>query len=98
MSEHTTEEQQGCGVCGTVLSAPDGYLRLETDDTGFDQVCSWLCAIQFCGLKAAEQRKRLLSQIEELRKRDKNLEFDSYLVDLHRAGVLDRKSTRLNSS
>ena len=88
MSEHTTEEQQGCGVCGTVLSAPDGYLRLETDDTVFVQVCSWLCAIQFCGLKAAEQRKRLLSQIEELRKRNKNLEFDSYLVDLHRAGVL----------
>ena len=88
MSEHTTEEQQGCGVCGTVLSAPDGYLRLETDDTVFGQVCSWLCAIQFCGLKAAEQRKRLLSQIEELRKRNKNLEFDTYLVNLHRTGVL----------
>ena len=88
MTEHTTEEQQGCGVCGTVLSPPDGYLRLETDDTVFGQVCSWLCAIQFCGLKAAEQRKRLLSQIEELRKRNKDLEFDSYLVDLHRAGVL----------
>ena len=88
MSEHTTEEQQGCGVCSTVLSAPDGYLRLETDDTVFGQVCSWLCAIQFCGLKAAEQRKRLLSQIEELRKRNKNLGFDSHLVDLYRAGVL----------
>jgi hypothetical protein len=35
MSEHTTEEQQGCDVCGTVLSAPDGYLRLETDDMVF---------------------------------------------------------------
>lgn len=88
MSEHTTEEQQGCDVCGTVLSAPDGYLRLEADDTVFGQVCSWLCAIQFCGLKAAEQRNRLLSQIEELRKRNKNLEFDSFLVDLYRAGAL----------
>ena len=88
MSEHAKEGQQGCGVCGTVLSAPDGYLRLETDDTVFGQVCSWLCAIQFCGLKAAEQRHRLLSQIEELRKRNRNLEFDSYLVDIHRAGLL----------
>jgi hypothetical protein len=29
-----------------------------------------------------------LSQIEELRKRNKNLEFDSYLGDLYRAGAL----------
>ena len=88
MSEHTKEGQQGCGVCGTVLSAPDGYLRLETDDTVFGQACSWLCAIQFYGLKAAEQRTRLLSQIEELRKRNKDLEFDGYLVDVYRTGVL----------
>jgi ribulose kinase len=88
MSEHTTEEQQGCDVCGTVLTAPNGYLRLEAGDTVFGQVCSWLCAIQFCGLKAAEQRTSLLSQIEELRKTNKNIEFDSYLVDLYRAGLL----------
>jgi hypothetical protein len=88
MSENTTEEQQGCGICGTVLSAPDGYLRLETDDTVFGQVCSWLCGIQFCSLKAAEQRTRLLAQIEELRKKNKDLEFDRYLGDLYRAGVL----------
>jgi len=59
-----------------------------TDDTVFGQVCSWLCAIQFCGLKAAEQRKSLLSQIEDQRKKNKNVEFDSYLGDLYRAGVL----------
>jgi hypothetical protein len=39
-------------------------------------------------LKAAEQRKSLLSQIEDLRKKNKNVEFDSYLGDLYRAGVL----------
>jgi len=88
MSEHSTEEQQGCDVCGMVLTAPDGYLRLETDATVFGQVCSWLCAIQFCGLKAAEQRTSLLSQIDELRKTNKNLEFDNYLVNLYRAGLL----------
>ena len=80
----------GCEVCGTVIPPdnPLGYLRLEDDQQIFCNVCSWLCALQFCVLKAAEQRKNLQAHIEELRQKNEVLENDNYLLPYYRAGVL----------
>jgi hypothetical protein len=83
--------KSGCYICGTVISPDDwgfGYLRLEDDNTIFANVCSWLCAMQFCVLKAAEQRNRLQARNEELRRKNKDLEYDSYLLPYYQAGVL----------
>ena len=90
MDESTEQQGQGCAVCGTVIPAddPGSYLRLENDSESFGQVCSWLCALQFCVLKAAEQRKRLLAHIEKLQLQNDGLESDNYLLDYYRAGVL----------
>jgi hypothetical protein len=84
------EPDQGCNVCRTVLppDGPGSYLRLETNDQTFGQVCSWLCATQFSVLKAAEQRNTLLAHIKELRRKNEDLKDDNRLLDYYRAGVL----------
>jgi hypothetical protein len=56
MNEAPAVAELSCDVCGAVLptDSPDSYLRLENDTRTFGNVCSWVCSLQFCVLKAAE--------------------------------------------
>jgi hypothetical protein len=76
--------EKGCDVGGTVIPPDDreSYMRLETDDSAFGHLCSWLCAIQFCASRAAEQRTTLMTHIDDLRQK----ESDRYPIGFYRPG------------
>lgn len=85
------EVDPGCDVCHTVVTGGEGYLRLETDHVTYGHVCSWSCAIQLCATKQADRLRSVASEIEELRRKNAQLEDDSDLLDFYRAGVFGRR-------
>ncbi len=67
--DEPTQGDPGCDVCHTVVTDHEGYLRLQSDEDIYGNVCSWLCGIQLCAMKQADLQKRMASEIEDLRRK-----------------------------